>query len=90
MAGGPPGAKRLGVPGTVTFTSADGAGRSAMVRAVVHAAADGTFTATVMPGPYSVTARSPRYQRGEGLCRAAGSVMVTASGGPVTVACVVR
>jgi hypothetical protein len=68
--GGPaPGAPRPW-PGTVTLT---GPG----VHQAVQVGAAGRFSVVVPAGTYAVAGRSPLYQSGTGLCRAAGPATVT-------------
>jgi hypothetical protein len=45
----------------------------------IQVGADGVFSVFVPPGTYTVTGRSPLYQSGTGVCRAAGAT--TVSGG---------
>jgi hypothetical protein len=70
MTGGPAGATTSGVVGQVAFTSAE-------VRALAQTAADGTFTASLAPGTYTVTGTSPQYADGEGVCRADEPLVVS-------------
>jgi len=67
--GGPaPGAPRPW-PGTVTLT---GPG----VHRDVQVGASGSFSVLLPAGTYTVAGRSPRYDSGAGLCRAAGPATV--------------
>ena len=69
--GGPaPGAPRSW-PGTVTVTGGLGVHRD------IQVGANGRFSALVPAGTYTVAGRSPLYQSGTGVCRAAGTVTVT-------------
>jgi hypothetical protein len=70
--GGPaPGAPRPW-PGTVTVTGGLGVHRD------VQVGADGRFSVLVPAGTYTVAGRSPLYQDGAAVCRAAGPATVTA------------
>ena len=68
--GGPPGVSQPGVAGQVVFTSGK-------VRGLAQAAADGTFTASLVPGTYTITGSSPQYGDAQGVCRADGPFVVS-------------
>lgn len=69
MGGPAPGAPRPW-PGTVTLT---GPG----VHRAVGVGAGGRYSVRVPAGTYAVTGRSPLYQDGAAVCRAAGPATVT-------------
>ncbi|MDX6243077.1 MAG: hypothetical protein QOE76_800 [Frankiales bacterium] len=62
MVGGPAPGLVINVPGTVVFRSSNG------VTVTAQAAQDGTFTAAVPPGRYTVTGTSPNYNGNVGTC----------------------
>jgi hypothetical protein len=69
--GGPaPGAPRPW-PGTVTLTGGLGVHRD------IQVSASGRYSVQLPAGTYVVAGRSPLYQSGTGVCRAAGAVTVT-------------
>lgn len=70
--GGPSGATQPGLPGTVIFQTGTRRWR-------VDAAANGFFSARLAPDRYEVSGSSPQYGSGQGLCRAASPVTVTAA-----------
>jgi len=57
-------------PGTVTVTGPGG-------QRQVSVGASGSYSVMVPPGTYTVAGRSPLYESGAALCRAAGRVTVT-------------
>ena len=80
--GGPQGAPQPGVAGQITFTDTAGGQTTE-----VPTRNDGTFTATLTPGTYTVTGRAPAFGDSQGLCRTDGKVVVQDGVGPITVAC---
>jgi len=56
-------------PGTVTLTGPGG-------RRAISVGVGGGYSVLVPAGTYTVAGRSPLYQDGAGVCRAAGPVMV--------------
>jgi hypothetical protein len=68
--GGPPPGSPRPWPGTVALT---GPG----VHRDIRVGAGGRFSVVVPAGTYTVTGRSPLYQSGTGVCRAAGPATVT-------------
>jgi hypothetical protein len=59
-------------PGTVTVTGPGG-------RRDVAVGTDGAYSVTVPAGRYTVVGRSPLYESGAALCRAAGVATVTSA-----------
>ena len=83
MTGGPQGAPQPGVAGRITFIDTVG-GQTTEVP--THN--DGTFTAKLSPGTYTVTGRAPAFGDSQGLCRTDGKVVVVQDNvGPISVAC---
>lgn len=83
LTGGPQGAPQPGVAGRITFLDTADGGRTTEV----PTRADGTFTARLSPGTYTVTGRAPTFGDSQGICRTDGKVVVHNGVGPLTVAC---
>jgi hypothetical protein len=69
--GGPQGASSRPLSGTITATTSNGG------ILTVPVGADGRFTAHPVVETYTVSARSPQYERGTADCHALGPVTVT-------------
>ena len=72
LTGGFSNASQPGVPGQVVF---ERNGR----RVTATAESDGSFSANLKSGTYTVTGTSPRYVDGHGLCRTDAPVVVTST-----------
>ena len=85
FSGGPVGAGQSELRGVIVFES--GAGQIT----TATTGSDGTFTASVQPGTYTVTGTSPQYGDGKATCGALHPVTVGAAGlAGVTVTCPMR
>ena len=71
VVGGPPGIGTRAVSGQITLHGSSGN------IATITVGANGRFSVPVAVDTYTVSARSPRYEGGTGVCRNSGPVVVT-------------